>query len=114
MCNSGEDETVDHLFFNCSFARQCWAHIGIAWETNLNLEERFLQAKASSGHIFFIEAVMIAAWELWKVRNDKVFNMHEPSRTRWLDDFKVQGYLQSVRFGADLRSAFCFWLDAFS
>jgi hypothetical protein len=23
MCASGQDETVDHLFFNCPFANQC-------------------------------------------------------------------------------------------
>jgi hypothetical protein len=25
MCNSGAEETIDHLFFDCPFAKECWA-----------------------------------------------------------------------------------------
>lgn len=27
LCNTGIEEDVDHLFFDCSFARQCWSYI---------------------------------------------------------------------------------------
>jgi hypothetical protein len=62
----------------------------------------------------FIEVTMLAAWELWKVRNDKVFHRRDPNFARWLGNFKSQCLLQSCRFKADLRSSFCVWLDAFS
>jgi len=29
MCDSGEEETIDHLFFDCAFAKDCWATIHI-------------------------------------------------------------------------------------
>lgn len=64
--------------------------------------------------VFPTEAMLIGAWELWKIRNDKVFQRHDPSVSRWLANFKSQSILQSVRFSDDLRSSFCFWLDAFS
>jgi hypothetical protein len=63
---------------------------------------------------FFAEAVLIAAWELWKMRNDKVFQRRQPSLNAWLTKFKNQCHLQSVRFKDDLRLSFCVWLDAFS
>jgi hypothetical protein len=33
---------------------------------------------------------MLAAWELWKIRNDLIFNRHPPSRHRWFQNFKFQ------------------------
>jgi hypothetical protein len=63
---------------------------------------------------FFLEASMLAAWELWKIRNDLNFNIQPPSQQRWFQNFKNQCSSQSIRFSSDLRSAFCFWLDAFS
>jgi hypothetical protein len=52
---------------------------------------------------FFREAPLIAAWELWKVRNDKVFQRRDPNVAIWLAKFKIQCILQSVRFKEDLR-----------
>jgi hypothetical protein len=40
------------------------------------LDERLLQGKKNSGHDFFIEAALIATWEIWKMRNDKIFDRH--------------------------------------
>jgi hypothetical protein len=28
-CNDGADEDIEHLFFSCSFARNCWVKINI-------------------------------------------------------------------------------------
>jgi len=114
MCNTGAEETIDHLFFTCSFARQCWTRININWDLSLNLEDRFIDAKQRNGVDFFTEAAMIASWELWKIRNDKIFDRQPVCITRWFCNFKNQGLLHSIRFKAGLRLAFHFWLDAFS
>jgi hypothetical protein len=114
MCSLREDGTIEHLFFTCSFAVQCWNRLNFTWDLSLNLEDRLSQARQYSGLQFFTEAAMIAAWELWKIRNDKIFNRSTPSQDRWFYNFKNQCMLQSARFKADLRSAFCFWLDAFT
>ena len=114
MCSTGEDETIEHLFFTCPFASLCWNKININWDLALNLEDRLNQGRQNNGLNFILEASMIATWELWKIRNDKNFNRGSPSVDRWLCNFKSQSLLQSIRFKADLQSAFCFWLDAFS
>jgi hypothetical protein len=114
MCNTGDLETIDHLLFQCPFAQDCWARIGITWDTSLQLLDRVAQARTVHNIPFFTEAALIAAWELWKMRNDKVFQRHEPSPAAWLATFKNQCFLQSVRFKDELRSSFCVWLDAFS
>jgi hypothetical protein len=114
MCNLGELETIEHLFFDCPFAQECWSTIGITWDESLQLFDRLTQARSSHVIPFFAEAALIAAWELWKLRNDKVFQRRDPSPGLWLSNFKSQCLLQSVRLKDDLRSSFCVWLDAFS
>ena len=61
-----------------------------------------------------MEVVTIAAWEIWKIRNDRMFNNGKVHVNIWFANFKNQCLLQSLRFKDDLRSAFCFWLDAYS
>jgi hypothetical protein len=114
MCSSGEQETTEHLFFDCPFAQECWSMIDVTWDISLPLMDRFTQARSSHAIPFFTEAVLIAAWELWKLRNDKVFQRRDPTLAIWLSNFKSQCLLQSVRFKDVLRSSFCIWLDAFS
>jgi len=114
MCNTVELETIEHLFFECSFAQHYWGMIGVVWEDSLELMDRLTQARTSHNIPFFTEAALIAAWELWKMRNDTVFQRHDPSAATWLSSFKSQCLLQSIRFKDDLRSSFCVWLDAFN
>lgn len=114
MCDSREEETIDHLFFECPFAKECWAAIHFEWDDSLQLSDRFIQARTASNLPFFSEAALIASWELWKLRNDKVFQRRNLSPSLWLSNLKSQCLLQSVRCKDDLRSAFCVWLDAFS
>jgi hypothetical protein len=114
MCNLGELETTEHLFFDCPFAKECWSTIGISWDESLQLMDRMIQAQSTHNIPLFTEAALIAAWELWKLRNDRVFQRRDPSPVIWLSNFKNQCSLQSVRFKDDLRSSFCVWLDAIS
>jgi hypothetical protein len=114
LCTAGIDEDLDHLFFNCVFSRSCWEKIGIQWNTNLSLHSRISHARQQQNVPFFMEIVTLAAWEIWKIRNDKIFRNGSAHVNIWFRNFKSQCLLQSLRFKPDLRSGFCFWLDAFS
>lgn len=114
MCAGGIGEDIEHLVFSCPFAQQCWSTINFSWDASIPLQDRFVKEKEIQGLPFFTEATLIAAWELWKLRNDKIFHQRVPTLALWLSNFKKQCYTQSVRFKADLRSSFCFWLDAIS
>jgi len=107
MCAAGSLETIEHLFFECSFAQDCWSKLEINWDLSLNPLDRFIQARSAHQLPFFTEATLIAAWELWKVRNDKVFARRDPTLALWWSNFKSQCLIQSVRFKDDLRSSFC-------
>jgi hypothetical protein len=107
MCTTGELETIEHLFFEWPFAQECWSMIGVSWEASLQLLDRLIQARSLHNIPCFTEVALIAAWELWKVRNDKIFQRHDPLPATWLSNFKSQCLLQSVRFKVDLRLSFC-------
>jgi hypothetical protein len=74
-----QDETINHLFFNCRFARTIWSLIQVASS---------LYPPTSVANIFgnwlygidlrFRRLIRVGAlaiiWSLWLCRNDKVFN----------------------------------------
>jgi hypothetical protein len=114
LCNLAALDTVEHLFFTCPFAQACWTKLGIAWNLNLQLFDHLWQAKSLHNIPMFAEVSMTALWEMWKLRNDKVFKRRQPSVAIWFVNFKNQCLLQSIRFKEDLGTSYCVWLDAFS
>jgi len=64
MCDDGEEETIEHLFFDCPFAQECWATLNFAWDGSLQLLDRLVQGSLAHNLLFFTEATLIAAWEL--------------------------------------------------
>jgi hypothetical protein len=82
LCSLGGNETLEHLFFLCPFAAQCWNRLGFTWDLHLSLDDRLAQASWDSDLDFFVEATMIETWELWKIGNDQVFNRYQPSHHR--------------------------------
>lgn len=113
-CDAGIEEDIDHLFFSCEFAKSCWEKIGFHWNMNLSLYPRVAHARQQHNLPFFMEALIIAGWEIWKICNNKVFRNGPVQVSIWFRNFKRQCLLQSLRFSDDLRSSFCVWLDAFS
>jgi hypothetical protein len=60
LCNANIEEDIEHLFFSCPFAQQCWSTLSFSWDTTLPLQERFLKEKKAQGLSFFMEAALIA------------------------------------------------------
>jgi hypothetical protein len=66
LCSTGEEETIEHLFFSCPFESLCWCVLDINWDTSINLSDRIMHARQTSVLVFFTEISMIAACEIWK------------------------------------------------
>jgi hypothetical protein len=79
---------IDHLFFECLFARDCWNNIHFQWDASLILRDILVRGKQVHPFDFFPEVVKIATWELWKLRNHKIFNINDLTPARWLSCFK--------------------------
>lgn len=88
MCSSGQPKTIEHLFFECPFAAECWAIVNFQWDLSLPLHDRLVAAGQNHNLPFCTEAALIAAWEIWKMRNDKVFQRRNPTPALWLSNFK--------------------------
>ena len=88
LCPLRVVEDLDHLLFFCTFSRRCWQALQIQWDEHLGLLPCLAQARANSSLTFSVDLVLIASWEIWKVRNDKIFQGKNPSFSSWLSNFK--------------------------
>ena len=79
MCTSTIEEDIDHLFFFCPFAISCWNKLGIQWSTAMNISDRILLTARNSNISFFMEIFLIAAWDIWNLRNSKIFDNGRPT-----------------------------------
>lgn len=93
LCSNHEEETRDHVFFQCPFAISFWDTIHVQWDTSLQISSLFVQARQMFSRPCFMEIVICAAWNLWKERNDD----QRPSLARWRVRFKSDLSLHQYR-----------------
>ena len=82
------EETVAHLFFGCPFATRCWDVIGMQWHDSNCRLVLIHGGKRNWGKPLFMETFIIAAWGVWKERNNKHFRNMMPSLESWKIRFK--------------------------
>ncbi|PNT76048.1 hypothetical protein BRADI_1g43345v3 [Brachypodium distachyon] len=103
LCTSSSRETSGHLFFTCQFSVECWLRIGVDWSSlpsAPSLPDRLHLVKACVPARIHREVFLSVAWELWKCRNDKIFNDITPSVSSWLARLRVSPNVQSCRFNS--------------
>jgi hypothetical protein len=83
LCQDQVLETRDHLFFECTFAKNCWNTCHIIWDMDLAIEARYATARLIFAGPCFMEIVACVAWNVWKERNDYIFRGILPSFQRW-------------------------------
>jgi hypothetical protein len=84
----GTEETMDHLFLECSFARECWGLIGLTVISSPDPLQRFESFRNQIANNFFMEIIIIMCWSIWSVRNDAIFRGIPICRLRGLEIFK--------------------------
>ena len=53
LCNDDVEETVEHLFFECTFSVWCWRLMGITWDFTAPIPKRLaLCGQASRSPVF--------------------------------------------------------------
>ena len=55
LCNDGVEETIDHLFFECDFAKKCWDKLGIQWVNDDDIHRKIERSNQLAGLSFFME-----------------------------------------------------------
>ncbi|PNT74253.1 hypothetical protein BRADI_1g11277v3 [Brachypodium distachyon] len=83
LCSTGEEESLDHLFVHYSFSTRCWRHLQIMWPANTSFLEVLPEVKTRFQSKLFFEIFGIGAWNIWKQRNNLIFEGIVPSFEDW-------------------------------
>ena len=82
-CARGVEEDTQHLFITCPFSKLCWNSIGFKWSILDSIPDLLVQAKEDWVKPMFMETFIIAAWSIWKERNNLCFNGISPNLDSW-------------------------------
>lgn len=102
LCPAKTEETLTHLFFHCPFATACWTILGITWP---NTDERFAlvhEGRRAWQRPMFMEMFTVAAWGIWKERNNNYFRGIPHSTASWRARFKTDFGLLAHRSNSRL------------
>lgn len=105
-------EDRDHLFFKCLFATRVWNYLQITWQASLSTKACILAASRIFGHPFFLEVVFTAAWNIWILRNGRIFRQETPTFRAWKRNFIHDITLLSHRFKTSVRPLLLAWINS--
>ena len=83
LCPTGPLEDMNHLFFQCNFSMRVWNYLQISWLNSQDMVHIALHARKDFNKPFFSEVVFLTWWNIWKVRNDRVFRHISPTFRQW-------------------------------
>jgi hypothetical protein len=69
LCDTSPEETLMHLFFECSFSQSFWWALGTEWNTDLHIHNMILDAKTRYSKEFIMEFFIRGCWSLWDQRS---------------------------------------------
>jgi len=75
LCNHLVEESVEHLFVECPFAKMCWDIISIDIPLGSSFPEHTAQLKIQLNSQFFMEAIILMCWTIWTARNDLILSV---------------------------------------
>ena len=83
----------------------------ISWNQGNDLLAVAQHAKKSFAKPFFMEVALIACWNIWKLRNDRVFKAELPRFLVWKKRFIHDMLLHVHRFPEKNSSVVKSWID---
>jgi len=111
FCLQAIEETVDHLFWHCAFAQQCWGSIGIQTVQGEGTVRNIQAIKDQLHSQFFMIAIILLCWTIWKARNEMIFNNNQFSIQECKELFFKELRLVSFRVKQSLSAPFDLWIQ---
>jgi hypothetical protein len=112
LCPCRATEDWQHLFFHCNFSVRVWSYLQIEWESGSSFEAIFMQARRKFNKPFFTEVVILAAWHIWKQRNEAIFQGILPTFRGWRRRFIHEVTLHMHRVKTKHTDIFSSWISS--
>lgn len=114
LCPSNIHEDIVHLFFSCTFSQRVWNYLQVDWSPNQNMTtyQMAVAARQDFGKPFFTEVVFTAAWNIWILRNGKVFRNEQPLFRTWRHNFIHDMTLLVHRIKYKYKDMYLAWLSS--
>jgi hypothetical protein len=111
LCSLQVEETLEHLFLECSFAQTTWGLL------NLNpplgpLFETLESFKVQLGVNFFMDIIIMLSWCIWMERNDFIFKDKQPAIDSVRDRFKTEFAWVILRAKDVRKPSMSLWIDS--
>lgn len=110
ICFMHAEETVDHLFWHCPFAQHCWGLLNLNIIQTGDTFENVRAIKDQLQSQFFMLAVILMCWTIWRARNELIFNNNQVGIQDCKAYFLQEAKLVSLRVKAGLSSAYDQWI----
>jgi hypothetical protein len=103
---------MEHLFWSCPFASDCWGYICPQRRRDLQILDAFEDNKSKLGVPFDMEIIMLTTWGIWIVRNNKIFSSTTTSFQSWKALYFQELRMVSHRMKKKYASSFKEWLQS--
>ena len=90
LCQQSVEETLIHLFFGCSFARDCWSLLNLTVQAQGSLADILKKFKLQMIYPFFMNSIILMGWTIWTARNDLIFKGQQSSFQSSLNTFQKE------------------------
>jgi hypothetical protein len=111
LCEACPEETIMHLFFECTFSQSFWWALGLEWNVDMTLYQMIEEAQQRFSLGFLMEVMIAGCWSIWDQRNDAIFNANYPNVQTCMTRFKATFTLTMHRAKPSLREGMQSWLD---
>ena len=82
LCNELVEETVEHLFLHCEFAKECWSIIGLTIPLGQESFQILDSFRRQLNVQFFMEIIILLCWSIWMSRNNLIFRNEEATKDK--------------------------------
>lgn len=111
LCSHNKIETLFHLLLECSFDQECWIHLGLYADLQLDPYSILTSFKTQLQVPFFMEIIIIMSWCIWMTRNDLIFRGIPPTTQEAILRFKSTYALVLHRVKEASKQSMVEWLE---
>jgi hypothetical protein len=112
LCPGRIFEDRIHLFFECTFSSRIWNYLQIDWEGDDDMQVVLNKARRSFAQPFFMEVIILACWNIWLIRNGKIFSAEKSSFIKWKAKFIQDISLLQYRIKLKHKDRLLSWIRA--